>query len=255
MKDKKPYIVGNWKMNQTLEQVEAFFTRAHVLIEGDGPHCHTWIAPQALHLSKAIEWAKPRALFQIGGQNIHSSDGGAFTGENSPRALKELGASFCLIGHSERRTLFREGDDFLRDKVLKALECGLKAVFCVGENEEERQARATGKVVGGQLRACLAQLPPSASGHILIAYEPVWAIGTGRSATPEQAEEVHHTIFQLLPELGLDAGQTPILYGGSVNPSNIAQLLSCRHVDGALVGGASLDASTFVQLAKTRRPC
>ncbi len=251
---KSKYIVGNWKMNQTLEQVESFFSRAHQLMEKKPHNCNAWIAPQTLHLARVLECVRPHSRFEVGGQNVHSHDYGAYTGESSPASLKELGATFCLIGHSERRTLFAEDDEFLRSKVLKALESKLKVIFCVGENREERESCATAQIITRQLQLGLGQLPPCA-GQLLIAYEPVWAIGTGQSATPEQAQEAHRDIYSELPQLGLNPESTPLLYGGSVKPSNIVELLSREHIDGALIGGASLDAESFVQLCQLASDC
>ncbi|MCC6648028.1 MAG: triose-phosphate isomerase [Polyangiaceae bacterium] len=187
------------------------------------------------------------SAISVAGQNMHAAGSGAFTGEISAAMLKEAGASWVILGHSERRQLFGETDAGVAEKTGAALAAGLRPIVCVGETLAERDAGRTFDVVLAQVAAVTATLAPSA-GHA-IAYEPVWAIGTGRNATAAQAEEVHARIRALLAETSVALAEaTPILYGGSVKPDNAAALLSCPNVDGALVGGASLDSRQFLAI-------
>jgi len=191
----------------------------------------------------------------LGAQHLYPEDQGAFTGEVSPPMLAALGVSHVLVGHSERRQHFGEGDDFLRRKVQAALAHGLKPVLCVGETLEQREAGASWKdVVRGQVRAGLEGLEAEALGPVTIAYEPVWAIGTGKTATPAAAQEAHGMIREALAETfgAAAAEETRILYGGSVKPDNVRELMAEADVDGALVGGASLKAETFLPIIKFR---
>lgn len=223
-------IVGNWKMNQKIADIKFFFSEIPQGLEA-------WIAPQALHLPLCLSLAKN---IKIGAQNCAQKTSGAFTGETSAEALKDLGAHFVLIGHSERRQIFKESHAELLEKTTTALAQGLKVIFCVGETLEERESGRTMDVVKAQLM----NLP--ASPEIIVAYEPVWAIGTGKVASPEQAQEVHAFIRQQLTE----GAKTKILYGGSVKPDNVASLMSQKDIDGALVGGASLKAKDFLALCQ-----
>jgi triosephosphate isomerase len=233
-------------MNQDLASIKQFFETLKL----DDVSCETWIAPQALHIQNLVSLA-PNNL-HIGGQNIAETAAGAFTGENSGKSLKELGASFFLVGHSERRSLFNEDDDLLNKKVHFALDCGLKVIFCVGETLEERTQGVTESVIKSQLIEGLEGLGPQQikGENLLIAYEPVWAIGTGEVATPEQAQAVHKFIKNTLVfDLDWRDTRVPLLYGGSVKPSNAEGLLSQKDIDGALVGGASLKSGDFAELA------
>ncbi len=246
---RKFHIVGNWKMNQTLKEIETFFSsidQASV----KKLNCEAWVAPQALHLSKVLELSQVSGSFQVGAQNINQKDFGAFTGENSPASLKEIGATFTLVGHSERRAIYGENDDLLNQKTLKALEYDLTVIFCVGETLEERESNSTKKVIANQLVEGLKSLLKPQLNNVIVAYEPVWAIGTGKTATPEQAQAVHQDIRQELSQLGFDPEKIIILYGGSVKPGNIEGLLSQNDIDGALVGGASLKPQSFLQLCQ-----
>lgn len=191
---------------------------------------------------------------QLGAQNVYWESSGAFTGEISPPMLKDLGCRFCIIGHSERRQLFSETDAMIHRKLVALLDHDLTAILCVGETLKERQAGTTLQIVEGQLKAALSDLLPShLADHLVIAYEPVWAIGTGVNATPAQAQEVHQAIRAWLHKrFGQEtANQIRIQYGGSVKPENAAQILMQPDVDGALVGGASLDAKGFIHIIKT----
>lgn len=243
MKTREIHIVANWKMNQTLEQIRNFFvdmTKMKMDLK-----CKAWIAPQALHIPILKELAFTTGSIQIGAQNCSEQDSGAFTGEISPLALADLGVEFVIIGHSERRTLFGENDELLNKKVLNAIKHDLKVIFCVGETLAEREQNKTFEVLERQLKIGLQNLPADKAHLVLIAYEPVWAIGTGKTATAEQAEEAHLFIREKLQH---NKEQTIILYGGSVKPDNIDSLLNKPNIDGALVGGASLKAQDFKQL-------
>jgi len=189
----------------------------------------------------------------IGGQNIHWEDEGAFTGEISAAMLLDAGCDYVIVGHSERRHVFGETDGGINQKVQKALEAGLKPIFCIGEKLDQREAGLTEKIIEGQIRAGLANTRFTSANDLVVAYEPVWAIGTGVTATPQQAQEVHALIRNLLcelfsPELGTSIR---IQYGGSVKPGNADELLSQPDIDGALVGGASLDADSFTAIIKS----
>jgi len=189
---------------------------------------------------------------KVGGQNLHWQDEGAFTGEISAKMLQDAGCEYVIIGHSERRHVFGEKDVDINNKVRKALDSGLIPIFCVGEKIAERRAGQTQKVVEEQLRAGLAEVKLSRAEQLVIAYEPVWAIGTGENATPEQAEEVHVLIRKRLSEwYGVELGnQLRIQYGGSVKPANAEELMTKENIDGALVGGASLEAEGFAAIIK-----
>ncbi|MBC7715230.1 MAG: triose-phosphate isomerase [Rhizobacter sp.] len=243
MKTREVHIVGNWKMNQTLHEISNFFiemTKMKMELK-----CKAWIAPQSLHIPILKEIAFTTGAIQVGAQNCSNHDSGAFTGEVSPAALADMGVEFVIIGHSERRTIFGEDNKLLNEKVLAVLKHNLKVIYCVGETLEERESNDTFKVIEEQLKVGLQNVPADKAHLVLIAYEPVWAIGTGKVASAEQAEEVHAFIRGKLTQ---NSEQTIILYGGSVKPDNIDSLLRKENIDGALVGGASLKAQDFKQL-------
>lgn len=248
MSSRPQLIVGNWKMNQTQEGIKNFFDGLEGLDE-DFLGGRAWIAPQSIHIPLAQFLCAER--FKIGAQNCAQKTSGAMTGETSPKALADLGVDFTLIGHSERRSIFQETDEVLQEKAICALDQGLKVIFCVGENLEQRENNKTFEILNHQLEKGLRSLPPHAQGNLIIAYEPVWAIGTGKTATPEQAQEAHAHIRKVLKEkLELPAQTIPILYGGSVKPSNIEDLLKGEDIDGGLVGGASLNPLDFKALCQ-----
>lgn len=251
MKKREVHIVGNWKMNQTLEEISKFFIEmSKMKME---LKCKAWIAPQSLHIPILKEIAFTTGSIQVGAQNCCEHESGAYTGEISPLALADMGVEFVLIGHSERRTIYGEHNEVLNKKLLLALKHGLKVIYCVGETLSERENSETFKVIETQLTVGLQNLPEELAANLMIAYEPVWAIGTGKTASAEQAEEVHAFIRG---HLALNAEQTIILYGGSVKPDNIDSLLDKDNIDGALVGGASLKAQDFRALcmsASSRR--
>jgi triosephosphate isomerase len=240
---KKIHIVGNWKMNQTLEDIKNFFVDFSKLKMD--LKCEAWIAPQFIHLPILKELAFTTGNIKVGAQNCCEVDNGAFTGEVSAKSLADIGADFVIIGHSERRTIYKEDNTVLNKKLLNAITHNLKVIFCIGETLEEREQEKTFKVLEKQLTEGLQNFPANQKELLLIAYEPVWAIGTGKTASKEQAEEVHAFIRSKLPT---DLNQTVILYGGSVKPDNIDSLLKMPNIDGALVGGASLKATDFKAL-------
>ena len=240
------YIVGNWKMNQKISDIESFFN-AMKKIKGKY-NCHAWVAPQAMHIETCLKLGRDNGIL-VGSQNCADHQSGAYTGELSPLSLKDIGAHFSIIGHSERRHIYGEVDNYLNAKTLLALQSGLWAIFCVGEKLEEREAGKTNEVVKRQITEGLKNIPREYHNRIIIAYEPVWAIGTGKTATPQQAQEVHSFIRnELLEQINLDAKAISILYGGSVKPSNVKELLGQNDIDGALVGGASLKGEDFGKL-------
>jgi triosephosphate isomerase len=246
MKKREVHIVGNWKMNQTLHEISNFFVdMSKMKME---LKCQAWIAPQALHIPILKEIAFTTGTILVGAQNCSEQNSGALTGEISPLALADMGVEFVIIGHSERRVLFKEQNELLNKKVLNALACGLKVIYCVGETLSEREAGTTFEVLATQLTEGLKNFPADLASKLLIAYEPVWAIGTGKVATAEEAEEAHAFIRG---KLNHEADKTIILYGGSVKPDNIDSLLSKENIDGALVGGASLKASDFRALCSS----
>lgn len=241
-------IAGNWKMHMGAADTGAFF--AALELSESAAHHEIVIFPPAVSLPVAATCPDRDARVQLGVQNVHWEDQGAFTGECSVPMAREAGAEFVLIGHSERRHVFGETDSEVGLKIEATLRGGLTPVVCVGETLEERRAGRLEEVLLRQLDAALAVL----SGHssrFLIAYEPVWAIGTGETATPQDASSAHAVLRGRMEEsLGLAiAARTPILYGGSVKPGNAAELMSAPNVDGVLVGGASMTADSFASIA------
>jgi triosephosphate isomerase (TIM) len=242
----RPVIAGNWKMHKGPRDTAAFF--AAFLAEHDARTDRTVIFfPPTLSVAAAAAALRDRADIGLGVQNIHWESAGAFTGEVSASMAAQAGVRFILVGHSERRHTFGETDDEVGRKAAAALAAGLAAVICVGETLPEREAGQLRSVLLRQLDAALHALPAiSSTTDLLIAYEPVWAIGTGINATPGDAAEAHGLIRDRLRErFGAAADQVPILYGGSVKPDNAGELLAADGVDGLLVGGASLDPMGF----------
>jgi len=241
-----PLVAGNWKMNKGPAEAGRFASELLRAIPsaGAGPRPEVAVFPPFPSLPAVAGVLKGTAI-AFGGQNCHWEAGGAFTGETAPGFLSELGCRYVLIGHSERRTLFGETDQTCRKKLLAALAAGIEPVLCCGETLTEREAGLTFKVIERQLHEALTGLPPASS--VTIAYEPVWAIGTGRTASPAQAQEAHRFVREWLTrDTSLaTAERTRILYGGSVKPDNFGELLRQPDVDGALVGGASLEVASF----------
>ena len=246
MTERTPLIAGNWKMYKG-GAAGCELARAVVDACGDLAAVEVVLCPPFTALA-AVAHEVHGSRVAVGAQNLHPKDEGAFTGEISAPMLLESGATWVIIGHSERRQYFGETDASVHEKVVAAIAAGLRPIVCIGETLEEREGEKTLEVVRRQLDAFSAELAKK-PGYGAIAYEPVWAIGTGKTAGPEQAQEVHAMVRSRLGELGAGvARETRILYGGSVKPENAAVLLGCPDVDGALVGGASLDAGSFAKI-------
>lgn len=245
---RRPVIAGNWKMYKTQAETRAFFQAFKPLV-AESKHCDIIIAPPYTALSVAHEEARGSAI-SIAAQNVHGSPEGAFTGEICAAMLVEVGCTGVIVGHSERRQYFNETDQSVHIKAKAALQAGLRPIVCVGELLADREANHTRDVLKRQFEGGLAALTPAEFSRILIAYEPVWAIGTGRTATPELAAEVHRYIRGLAAAqfTSEQASALRILYGGSVKPDNIKGLMAQEEIDGALVGGASLDPQSFAKI-------
>lgn len=252
MTDRKPYVGGNWKMN-TSRLTASELTRAVVdgLAHSDGSDVA--IFPPFPYLLTVRAILRDRGSnIKLGAQNFYYKDDGAFTGEVSVSMLKDCGVEVCLCGHSERRHVIGEKDELINFKVKAALDAGLEAILCVGETLEQREAGHTDPVNQRQVRAGLADVPGDQMSRVTIAYEPVWAIGTGKVATPQDAQDIHSKIRKLLSNLyGSDISErVRIMYGGSLKPSNAGELMACPDIDGGLIGGASLKAGDFVPIVK-----
>ncbi len=248
---KPKLIAGNWKMHGNLEQAHSLATRIRRgLRHGPGARPEVALFPPFPHLRLVADAVRDSEL-RLGAQNMHWEPSGAFTGEVSAGMLVDLGCRFVILGHSERRQLFFESDAMIRMKVAAALGAGLTPILCVGETGSEREDGLTRGVLEAQLKGALSGLDPAANA-IEVAYEPVWAIGTGRNATPPMIAETHALIRRISDAL-LDggAGTLRILYGGSVKPDNAREILAARDVGGVLVGGASLNADDFVAIARS----
>ena len=248
---RKKIIAGNWKMNKTVaESIELVeeLQRLHA----DQTAVDVVVCPPYTSL-KSVSDILSNTQIHVGSQNISAEDSGAYTGEISHEMLKELYVRYVIIGHSERREYFQESDNLINRKVLKALEKKLKPILCVGESLEQRESGITEEVVEKQIRLGLRDINPDMYSDVVIAYEPVWAIGTGKTATAQQAQDVHYFIRCLIKEMvGLDASNVVrIQYGGSMKPSNAEELLSQSDIDGGLIGGASLDAVSFGSLIES----
>lgn len=248
MSQRKPLMAGNWKMYKTPEQTAEFFAKFLPLVAGI-THADVLICPPFVNLAAAIGAAKGSKV-SIGGQNCYWEKEGAYTGETSAPMLAAAGAGAVLIGHSERRQYFAETDETVLKRTNAALAAGLLPVVCVGERLEEREANRTEAVLETQFTNGIAALPPEQFAKIVVAYEPVWAIGTGKVATPEMAADAHRAVRALAErKYGKEAAQKlRILYGGSVKPDNVKGLMAQPEIDGTLVGGASLDPTGFASI-------
>jgi triosephosphate isomerase len=249
---RKKFVAGNWKMNKT---IAGAITLASELVRKIGSHeppCLVAIAPTFIALDSVREVIK-KSPIKLAAQNCHFEDDGAFTGEISASMLKAVGCEYVILGHSERRQYFGETDAIINKKVKKVLSEGLQVILCVGETLQEREAGITQTVVEAQVRGTLNGVSESEMKFITIAYEPVWAIGTGKTATPEQAEEVHCFIRDLIQSLYSPSVSENLLiqYGGSVKGSNAKDLFQMPNIDGALVGGASLKVEEFYQIIQS----
>jgi triosephosphate isomerase (TIM) len=239
---------ANWKMHLPPGDARAFAAAFLARTRPQEARSY-WFFPSAVSIEATSTALKGRPDISVGAQDVHWEPKGAFTGETSIQLAKGAGATGALVGHSERRHVFGETDSETRRKVRALLEAGLTPMLCIGETLAERVAEQTESVVTRQLREGLHNLSPADLTRVLIAYEPVWAIGTGKNATPEDAAEVHRAIRRVLAELGL-AGRATVLYGGSVNKGNVQALLAQDEIDGVLVGGASLDPEGWSELVQ-----
>jgi triosephosphate isomerase (TIM) len=247
MPERTPYIAANWKMHKTVAEAGEF---VDALLPRIAATQHdVVICPPFTALTAVVERRYGTAV-RVAAQNMHEAETGAFTGEVSAPMLVELDVEAVVLGHSERRQCFGETDEALARKVPAALDAGLEPILCVGESEEARDGGQTEAVLERQLQADLAELGGERIAEVVIAYEPIWAIGTGRTATPEQAQEACAFIRDVLRERGAVADAVRILYGGSVKPANAAELLARPDIDGALVGGASLDPEEFAAIVE-----
>jgi len=248
---RKPIIAGNWKMHKTPAEARDLVLQLAAGMADKKPVCEVVVAPPFISIPAAIEAAQ-KTVIRVAGQNIYWEDKGAFTGEVSGPMLKESGCNLVIVGHSERRQYFGETDESVNRRIVAAVRNDLEPIFCLGETLEQREAGKTFEVVKRQLLAGLGELRPVDPKRFVIAYEPVWAIGTGRNATAEQAQEVHAFLREeLRGVLGKDVSeQVRILYGGSLKPDNAASLLRCKDIDGGLIGGASLKAEDFLGIIR-----
>jgi triosephosphate isomerase (TIM) len=245
----KYFIAANWKMNKTIRETREFLRSFTSAVQGV-TDVEVIIAPPFTALSAAADELKDSSI-QLAGQDIFWEEKGAYTGEISPQMLIDAGCKQVIIGHSERRQYFSEDDVTVNRKIKAAKKAGLGVIFCVGESLEEREAGRTFDVIKREVEAGLAEVD---SENLVVAYEPIWAIGTGKTATTDQAQEIHSYIRKILAELyGPRAEDIRILYGGSVTPENVNGLMACRDVNGALVGGASLKPESFAGIVSFKK--
>lgn len=249
--NRKKIVAANWKMNMTQAETASFLETFQREL-GDSTEVEVVIVPPFTALAKASDVLHDSKNIKLGAQNMYWEKGGAFTGEISAAMLRELYVRYVVLGHSERRALLGETDEIVNRKVRAAHEATLRPIVCVGETLEQRDAGDVEKVVGGQLRGSLEGLGAKELAETVVAYEPVWAIGTGRTASAEQAQEVHAFIRKTLAEISDEAtaGRIRIQYGGSVKPDNVGTLMSQPDIDGALVGGASLEPRSFAEIVR-----
>lgn len=246
---RKNIVAGNWKMNKTLQEGVELAKDIQNVLDGKKINCDVVLCTPFIHLTKVIDTIGTKN-FGIGAQNCADKKSGAYTGEISAAMIASTGAKYVILGHSERRAYYGETNEILKEKVLLALENNLIPIFCIGEVLEEREAGKQNQVVESQIKESLFDLSAEDFGKIVLAYEPVWAIGTGKTATPDQAQEMHAFIRKTIEnKYGNEVAQnTSILYGGSANASNAKELFSNPDVDGGLIGGASLSAEAFMPI-------
>jgi triosephosphate isomerase (TIM) len=247
MPDRTPYIAANWKMHKTVAEAAEF---VDALLPRIAATQHDVVICAPFTALTAVVERRYGTAVKVAAQNMHEEGAGAFTGEVSAPMLVELDVEAVVLGHSERRQHFGETDEALARKVPAAFAAGLEPILCVGESEEARDADQTKGVLERQLQVDLAAIESAQLAEVVVAYEPIWAIGTGRTATPEQAQEACAFIRDVLRERGAAADEVRILYGGSVKPANAAELMSQPDIDGALVGGASLDPEEFAAIVE-----
>jgi len=249
---RRPILAANWKMHKSASEAvafaDAFLPQVRDLEDAD-----VVIAPPFTALDR-LGRALDGSRVALAAQNVHPEPRGAFTGEVAPDMLVEVGCRYAIVGHSERRALFGEGSDFVARKAAALLERDILPIVCVGETLEEREAERAFEVVGSQIDESLASVPAERAAEVVLAYEPVWAIGTGRTATPDLAQEMHAFARECLEKrFGEAARQMRIQYGGSVKPDNVGELMSRPDIDGALVGGASLEPDSFARIVRFER--
>lgn len=247
---RKKIVAGNWKMNLTLQEGRELVDAITATLPNISEHRQVVVAPSFTHISQTANQLEEYDHISVGAQNCASEASGAYTGEVSASMLKSAGVSYVIIGHSERRQYYNETTEVLVKKVQQSLACSMQVIFCCGEPLEVRDANTQNEYVAKQIVDALSALGKSVLGQITIAYEPIWAIGTGRTASSQQAQEMHAHIRQTLADkLGKDiAEQMTILYGGSCNAANAAELFACPDVDGGLIGGAALKAESFIAI-------
>jgi triosephosphate isomerase len=248
---RKKVIAGNWKMNNDLSESQSLISKLINALSNEKISCDVIVCPPFTSLSEAHSLLKNSAI-KLGAQNMYFEENGAFTGEISASMLKSTGCEYVILGHSERRTIFGETDQVINKKIIKALQSGLLPIFCVGETLKEREGDETNNIIKRQITEGLKNISSDDMKKIIVAYEPVWAIGTGKTASPQQAEDVHAFIRGLVKSLYTNeiAEDLVIQYGGSVKPDNAKELLSQKDIDGALVGGACLKSESFLGIIK-----
>ena len=243
---RKKIVAGNWKMNMNLPEGIALAQELNDMLKADKPQCDVVICTPFIHLAKIADFLDQNVI-GLGAENCADKEKGAFTGEVSAEMVKSTGAQYVILGHSERREYYKETPEILKEKVLLAQKNDLKVIFCIGESLEEREAGKQNEVVKAELEGSVFNLSEEDFRKIVIAYEPIWAIGTGKTATAEQAEEIHAYIRSIIAEKygQAVADDTTILYGGSCKASNAPELFAKPDIDGGLIGGASLKAADF----------
>jgi len=246
---RKIIIAGNWKMHKTLDEVTDFLHKISEWEDAFQHKCEIGIFPPSIYITIALQQLQNNNIF-VGAQNVHDEDFGAFTGEISPQMLSSVNCKYSIVGHSERRHIFGEKDDFLNKKVRSLLANDQKVVLCIGEKEEQREEGKTEEVLENQLSQDLKEIKDQHMKDIMLAYEPVWAIGTGKTATPNTAQAAHKFVRDWLTDNFTEeiARDTSIMYGGSVKPKNIESLIVEEDIDGALIGGASLNIESFAKV-------
>ena len=245
---RKTIIAGNWKMNKSFSETDDFLFEITDYLRGkDLGNVEVVICPPFLYIEMASDFANEGNIY-IGAQNVSSHESGAFTGEISAPMLRSMDINYCIIGHSERRKYFKESDELINQKLKTLLDNDIIPIVCIGETLEQREKGITKEIVLNQLKGVLRDI--EINDNVVIAYEPVWAIGTGKTATPQQAQEIQYMIRKWIVENYSQkvADQTPILYGGSMKPENIKELLLQLDIDGGLIGGASLDIEKFIKM-------